>query len=89
MAIITTAKSSSESGSEYLPAASDEEYNDDSSESGDSDDSDIEQPVVEQGWHLLSDTRCDPMPSFSDAHTLLFFHVAQFTCSCEAFLSVF
>ena len=74
--------SSSESGSEYLSDASDGEYSDDSSESGD-DDSDEAlldmQPMQEQGWHLMSDlfsdTRPDTIPSFSDAHTSLFSHV--------------
>ena len=61
--------SGSESGSEYLPGASEEEDSDDSDFSDiefDSDEefSDEPEPLVEDGWRFMSDPFSDARPDF-------------------------
>ena len=86
--------SGSESGSEYLPGASEEEDSDDSDFSDiefDSDEefSDENEPVVEDGWQYMSDpysdARPDPLPLVTAAPASLASCVPHFSSPHEAF----
>ena len=85
--------SGSESGSEYLPGASEEEDSDDSDCSDiefDSDEefSDENEPVVEDGWQYVSDpysdVRPEPLPLVTAAPAALASCVPHFSSPHEA-----
>ena len=83
----------SDSGSEYVPGASDEEVSGDSDVSYDSEEElfNENESIVEQGWCLMADPFCDmcpdPLPAFSDA-TGISGHLVQFICPHDVFFFI-
>ena len=80
----------SDSGSEYVPGASDEEVSGDSDVSYNREEELLNEneSIVEEGWRFMadafSDMRLESLPVFSNA-TGISGHMAHFTCPCDAF----